>query len=203
MADLAGDRAQEPSSKTALLEAATRLLLKEGYGAVSARRVAGEAGVALGLVHYYFGQMENLLLEVFRRRAEWMLELEVTALAGDQPLWALWDVTREYADTPLNQEFLALGNHYTAIRDEVCAYSIRFRRLQDELVSKSLVDRQVDTAMWPPEGVLLLIDGMSRFLGSEAAYGMSFGHLQASMIIERMIADLEGPRKRPRWRPPA
>lgn len=119
------------------MDATARLLLEEGYGAVSARRVAAEAGVTLGLVHYYFATMEALLVEVFRRRAEWMLDREAEALACDQPLWALWDVTREYANTPLNQEFLALGNHYATIHAEVCAYSERFRQLQHELVSKS------------------------------------------------------------------
>jgi AcrR family transcriptional regulator len=191
-------RQHESITRTALLDATERLLLEEGYGSVSARRVASEAGITLGLVHYYFGPMENLLLEVFRRRAEWMLEREAEVLASDQPLWALWDVTRDHANTPLNTEFLALGNHYETIHDEVCAYSERFRRLQYELVSKALADRDVDSTVWPPEGVLLLIDGMARFLGSETMYGMSFGHRQAARIIERLITEMEGPRRRRR-----
>ena len=190
--------AQDSATRTALLDATERLLLAEGYGAVSARRVAREADMTLGLVHYYFGQMENLLVEVFRRRAEWMLNQEADALATDQPLWALWDITREYANTPLNTEFLALGNHFEKVHAEVCAYSDRFRRLQHELVSKAFAERSVDTVFWPPAGVLLLIDGMSRFLGSESMYGMSFGHREATTVIERLIAELEGPRSRRR-----
>ena len=184
--------------RKALLDATERLLLEEGYGAVSARRVAKEAGITLGLVHYYFGPMENLLLEVFRRRAEWMLQQQAEVLDSDQPLWALWDVTRERSNTPLNTEFLALGNHYRSIQDEVCAYSARFRRLQYELVSKALADRNIDTSVWPAEGVLLLIDGMSRFLGSEVMYGLSFGHEQVVTIVERLITEIEGPRRRRR-----
>jgi AcrR family transcriptional regulator len=201
MPDAANNRPQDSSTGTAILDATAKLLIEEGYAAVSARRVASEAGITLGLVHYYFGPMENLLLEVFRRRADWMLQHEATALAGDQPLWALWDVTREYANTPLNQEFLAMGNHYQMIHDEVRAYSTRFRRLQNKLISKSLADRQVDPTVWPSSGLLLLIDGMSRFLGSESTYGMSFGHRQASMLVERMITEIEGPRQRRRRGP--
>lgn len=192
--------AQDSKAKIALLDATERILLEDGYGAVSARRVASEAGITLGLVHYYFGPMENLLVEVFRRRAEWMLAQEADALACDQPLWALWDITREYANTPLNMEFLALGNHYEKIHDEVCAYSARFRHVQHEMVAKALADRGVDATVWPPAGVLLLIDGMSRFLGSETTYGMSFGHREATAIIERLITELEGPRERRRRR---
>lgn len=189
-------RKQESGVRTALLDATERVLLEEGYGAVSARRVAREADVTLGLVHYYFGPMENLLVEVFRRRADWMLEQEAQALDCDQPLWALWDVTREYANTPLNTEFLALGNHFEKVHDELCDYSARFRQLQHDLVSTALAGRGVDTALWPPAGVMLLIDGMSRFLGSETMYGMSFGHPEATTVIERLITELEGPRKR-------
>ena len=188
-------QAQESDPRTALLDATERLLLEEGYAAVSARRVAREADITLGLVHYYFGPMENLLVEVFRRRADWMLEQEADVLASDQPLWALWDVTREYANTPLNTEFLALGNHFELVHDEVCTYSARFRDLQHQLVSKALADRNVDATVWPPAGVLLLIDGMSRFLGSESMYGMTFGHDDVTTIIERMITELEGPKK--------
>jgi AcrR family transcriptional regulator len=201
MAEAPRARAPESKTRTALLDATQRILLEKGYGAVSARRVASEAGITLGLVHYYFGPMENLLVEVFRRRADWMLAREADALASDQPLWALWDVTREYANTPLNMEFLALGNHYEKIHDEVCAYSARFRGLQHELVSKALADRGVDTTVWPPAGVLVLIDGMSRFLGSETTYGVSFGHREATTIIERLITEIEGPRKRHPRRP--
>jgi len=196
-------RKDDSSRRAQLLDVAERLLLDEGYAAVTSRRVAGEAGITLSLVHYYFGPMENLLLEVFRRRAEDMLAREADALASDQPLWALWDTTREYAATSLNQEFLALGNHYELVRDEICAYSSRFRRLQYELVSKALRDRQVDTAEWPPEGIILLIDGTSRFLGSERTYGLSFGHREATAVIERLITEIEGPRSPAPRRTPA
>lgn len=194
MGDASRQPAQDPGPREMLLDATERLLLEEGYGAVSARRVAKDAGLSLGLVHYYFGPMENLLVEVFRRRAEWMLEREAEALDCDQPLWALWDVTREYANTPLNLEFLALGNHFEKVHEVVCDYSARFRHLQHDLVSKALVARGVDASVWPPEGVILLIDGMSRFLGSETTYGMSIGHDESVVIVERLIAELEGPR---------
>lgn len=186
--------AHDPGPRDMLLDATEQLLLEEGYGAVSARRVAKQAGLSLGLVHYYFGPMENLLVEVFRRRAEWMLAREAAALDCAQPLWALWDVTREHANTPLNLEFLALGHHFEQVDEVVREYSARFRHLQHELVSKALVARGVDTTVWPPEGVLLVIDGMSRFLGSEIVYGMSIGHDQATTIVERLITELEGPR---------
>ena len=45
-------------------------MLEEGYAAVTSRRVGREAGISSQLVHYYFRTMDDLFLEVFRRRAE-------------------------------------------------------------------------------------------------------------------------------------
>ena len=50
------------STQQRLLDAAERLLVDVGYGAITARKLAEEAGANLGLVHYYFGSMEELFL---------------------------------------------------------------------------------------------------------------------------------------------
>ena len=49
------------SAEEALLDAAERLLYDVGYAGVTTRAVAEEAGVKHGLVHYYFGSMDELL----------------------------------------------------------------------------------------------------------------------------------------------
>ena len=54
--------ADEPDPRNALLDAAQRLMLTEGYAAVTSRRVAAEAGVNPGLVYYYFGPMDNIVV---------------------------------------------------------------------------------------------------------------------------------------------
>jgi TetR/AcrR family transcriptional regulator len=59
-------RAQEE----AFLDAAERLLLELGYPGVTTRRLAAEAGLNHGLVHYYFGSVENLLVRVLERFTE-------------------------------------------------------------------------------------------------------------------------------------
>ena len=66
--------APEHDARTALLEAVETLILSDGYAAVTSRRVAAEAGVNPGLVYYYFGPMDNLFVEVFRRSAARVLD---------------------------------------------------------------------------------------------------------------------------------
>ena len=46
--------APESKTRARLLDAAEQLILREGYAAVTSRRVAAEAGIKPALVHYYF-----------------------------------------------------------------------------------------------------------------------------------------------------
>ena len=47
----------------AFLDAAERLLVREGAAGISTRQLAREAGQNHGLVHYYFGSVDELLLQ--------------------------------------------------------------------------------------------------------------------------------------------
>ena len=102
-------------------------MLQEGYAAVTSRRVAASAGLKPQLVHYYFRTMDDLFLALFRRRAEQGLERQAQALASPQPLWALWDLSRDPRGTALTMEFVALANHRKAIRTEIASSAERFR----------------------------------------------------------------------------
>jgi AcrR family transcriptional regulator len=77
-------RRPDPAVAVRLLEVAARLLAVEGPAAVSARRVASEAGASTMAVYTHFGSMDELLAAVrregFRRFG---LELERPALTGD------------------------------------------------------------------------------------------------------------------------
>ena len=66
--------APQPSARAetenAFLDAAERLLIDVGYAGISTRRLAEEAGANHGLVHYYFGSMENVFVRVLERFTE-------------------------------------------------------------------------------------------------------------------------------------
>ena len=200
MASIRPEDTEEIDARTALLDAVERLMLSEGYAAVTSRRVAAEAGVNAGLVYYYFGPMDNLFVEVFRRSAARMLGRQAEALASEQPLWALWDLIRDQTNTALNLEFLALGNHRKAVMDEMKEFSVRFRRLQFDGLAKVLVKHGINTELWPPEAVMLFMDGVARFMLEERTYDLNLGHDQAVSVIERLIGEVEGRRRTGRRR---
>ena len=52
------------------LDAAERLLVRVGYVGVTTRALAAEAGANQGLVHYYFGSIEEVMLRVLNRFTE-------------------------------------------------------------------------------------------------------------------------------------
>src|SRR5262249_7375273 len=52
-----------------LLDAVERLMVREGYAAVTYRAVAAKAGVTAGLVQYYFPTLDDLFTAAIRRRS--------------------------------------------------------------------------------------------------------------------------------------
>jgi AcrR family transcriptional regulator len=94
----------EPAQKTtarstaedALLDAAERLLVEIGYAGITTRRLADEAGVNHGLVHYYFGSNENLLVRALERFTERLITRQRELYAADLPFIEKWRTAMRY-----------------------------------------------------------------------------------------------------------
>jgi AcrR family transcriptional regulator len=94
----------EPAHKTtarsaaeeALLDAAERLLVDVGYSGITTRRLAEEAGLNHGLVHYYFGSIENLLVRTLERFTERLVERQRAMYAADVPFIEKWRTAMRY-----------------------------------------------------------------------------------------------------------
>ncbi|MBL7488361.1 TetR/AcrR family transcriptional regulator [Frankia sp. AgB1.9] len=184
----------ESSTRTALLDATAALMLEEGYAAVTTRRLAQRAGVNNGLVYYYFGTMDGLYIELFRRGAERSLGRLKEALQAPQPLWSLWELTQDFSSNALTMEFIALANHRKAIRTEIAAYSRTFRTLQLDALSGVLASYGLDPQRWPPAALIVMIAAVSRFLHIEDGFDVDIGHMELITVIEREIRALEGDR---------
>ncbi len=64
-----------------LVEATTRVLLKDGYEACTTNRVAEVAGVSIGSVYQYFPDKESLVLAVMERHQEQLQAAMVVRLS--------------------------------------------------------------------------------------------------------------------------
>lgn len=190
--------APDAKNRVLLLDAAERLMLEEGYAAVTSRRLANRAGLKPQLVHYYFRTMEELFLEVFRRRAEEGLQVHAQMLKLPQPLWALWRFGTDPAFTRISMEFMALANHRKELRAEIAYYAERFREEQRQAVATALqrygsrIQDEGQDIDIPPVVWTVLMSSLSRFLVLEQAIGMSAGHAETLELVENYLRRLEG-----------
>lgn len=183
--------AKDSKTRARLLDAAEALLLEEGYAAVTSRRVAARAELKPQLVHYYFRTMDDLFIEVFRRRAEQDLPRFEQAIAEDGSLRNLWRLNADPRGARFTIEFMALANHRKAIRAEIARYAERFRAAQLEAVTRALAARGVDEDRLPPIAALLLMTGLSQVIALEGAIGVTDGHEATLAYVERAICDLD------------
>ncbi|BBA90152.1 transcriptional regulator [Mycobacterium pseudoshottsii JCM 15466] len=184
--------APDAKNRGVLLDTAEQLMIEEGYAAVTSRRVASEAGLKPQLVHYYFRAMEELFLELFRRRAEAGLRAQAQALQSPKPLWALWRLGSDPAFARISMEFMALANHRKALRAEIAHYAERFRDEQRRVITAALQRYGVDSQDVPPVVWTVLMASLSRFLVLEKALGMSGGHAETIELVESYLRRLEG-----------
>jgi AcrR family transcriptional regulator len=179
--------AEDSATRAALVDAAHRLMISDGYAAVTSRRVAAEAGLKPQLVHYYFRTMDDLFVEMVRRGAERNLERLDRALASPQPLRALWDLYNDRTTTAATMEFSALANHREAVRTEFENYAARFRRVESEAIAR-IVDGRPNAFGLTPDGIAVYLSSTARFMAYEEALGLTAGHDDLRARIDRDLA---------------
>ena len=131
----------QPASKTtarsaaedALLDAAEALLVDVGYAGITTRRLAEEAGINHGLVHYYFGSNENLMLRALERFTERLIERQRDLYASDLPFIEKWRTAMRYLlseDATYEKVWLelqALGWNHPELRERLAQVNAEWR----------------------------------------------------------------------------
>jgi AcrR family transcriptional regulator len=125
-------------NEQAFLDAAERLLVSVGHAGISTRALAEEAGANHGLVHYYFGSMENLLARVLERFTERLIERQRAMYADPGvPFLEKWrtamrylDADREYQKVWL--ELQALAWNRPELRERVAHVNAEWRAVLRE-----------------------------------------------------------------------
>lgn len=174
---------QNSASRDLIFDAVERVLQKEGYIALTARRVAEEAGFNHQTVYYYFETMEELVLGAFRRRCESSLKRLDAALASDRPLHAIWALYSDPSNGRLNVEFNALAMRNDPLRLEITQYLERSRSMQESALSALLKNLGLPDAVGPMvPGMLILF--VANFLDREAALGVTKGHAEMEAFVD-------------------
>ena len=156
-------------TEEAFLDAAERLLVSVGYGGITTRAVAEEAGANHGLVHYYFGSMENLLARVLERFTERMIERQRAMYAApDVPFIEKWRTAMRYldADRPYQKvwcELQSLAWNRPDLRERVAHVNGEWRAVLTEAFAEPHeryripmpLDALVSLVMTFNEGIIL------------------------------------------------
>jgi AcrR family transcriptional regulator len=126
-----------PKPEEALLDAAERLLVEVGYAGITTRRLAAEAGVNHGLVHYYYGSLENLLVQVLERFTARMIERQRAMYAAEMPFIEKWRTAMRYlvADSDYQKvwwELQALAWNRPELREHVAQVDDEWRAVLTE-----------------------------------------------------------------------
>jgi AcrR family transcriptional regulator len=169
------------------LDAAERLMLEEGYAAVTSRRVGQKADISSQLVHYYFRTMDDLFLEVFRRRAEEGFARFERAIEAQPSLRTIWSSLSDGSGSVFNLEFASLANHRKAIRAEIGSYAERFRTMQIDAISSILAARGTLPGGLTPDVVLVVMAGVAQLMALERGLGVSGGHETTLALIEHYL----------------
>lgn len=109
-------RRQPEATRSAILEAARRRLLADGYGGLSTRGVAEEAGVPLSQLHYHFGSKQQLILHLLEVENSRRLARQTVMYGQDRPLWQRYEQACDFLEDDIEsgyvrvlQEMIAAG----------------------------------------------------------------------------------------------
>jgi TetR/AcrR family transcriptional regulator len=165
---------------TTLMDAAERLLFEVGYAGVTTRRVAEEAGVKHGLVHYYFGSMEELLTQTLERLANRLARaLEEHYADANLSFAEKWRiVSQNWIEQPASRfpkillELTAMSWNHPELRQRISAVYARFRAIFERHFGEAMREYGLDESQFPLKVVAaaagtfqlgIIVEGLSQF----------------------------------------
>ena len=178
-------------TEQALLDAAERLLVEMGAAGITTRRVADEAGANHGLVHYYFGSVEQLLVRVLERFTERLIERQRQLYAADMPFLEKWRTAMAYLDEdrPYQKiwfELQALSWNRPELRERLVRVHSEWRAVLREAFSPVRDEFGLDV---PLEALVSLVYTFNEGIMLDRLSGIEMEHRE---LLEWIDAWLEG-----------
>jgi len=165
-------------TEQALLDAAERLLGEVDASGITTRRVADEAGANHGLVHYYFGSVEQLLVRVLERFTERLIERQRELYAADAPFLEKWRTAMAYLDEDLPYqkiwfELQALAWNRPELQERLAWVHAEWRAVLVEAFTPVREELGLDL---PPEALVTLVYTFNEGIMLERLSGIETGH---------------------------
>ena len=170
---------RSPDTRALILEAARIRLLADGYGGLSTRKVADEAGVPLSQLHYHLGSKGGLILARFEEENKRRLDRQTRMYAEeDVPLWRRYELACDFLEDDLEsgyvrvlQEMIAAGWSNEQVGDAVRELLGGWYRLLAE-VAREAERKHGPLGPFTPDEVATLV--ANAFIGAEAVLLLGF-----------------------------
>ncbi len=178
-------------TEQALLDAAERLLVDVGAAGITTRRVAEEAGANHGLVHYYFGSVEQLLVRVLERFTERLIERQRQMYAADEPFVEKWRTAMRYLlseDATYEKiwlELQALAWNNADLRERLARVNMEWRAVLTEAFEQP--HRELAIGM-PLDALVSLVMTFNIGIMVERLGGIEAGHRELLDWIDRWLS---------------
>jgi AcrR family transcriptional regulator len=191
VSELARKTPARSAAEDALLDAAERLLVDVGYAGITTRRLAEEAGINHGLVHYYFGSNENLLLRALERFTERLIERQRELYASDVPFIEKWRTAMRYLlseDATYEKVWLelqALGWNHPELRGRLARVNAEWRAVLTEAFAEP--HRELGIEM-PLDALVSLVITFNVGIMVERLGDIETGHRELLDWIDRWLS---------------
>jgi AcrR family transcriptional regulator len=181
------------TATSALLDAAERLLIETGYAGLTTRGVAAEAGVNHGLVHYYFGSMEELLLQVLERFTARLVERQTAMYEADAPFLEKWRTAMRWLEEDVDAgypkvwwELQAMAWNHPEMQERVVRVDEIWRSLLRTYFARALDEYGID---FPVEATVSLVMAFNKGVQMEQLSGVTEGHRELLGWIDAWLEE--------------
>ena len=190
MSEPAVKTAARSAAEDALLDAAERLLVEVGHAGITTRRLAEAAGVNHGLVHYYFGSNESLLVRALERFTERLISRQRALYASDEPFVEKWRMAMRYLvseDVTYEKVWLelrALAWNDAGLRERLARVNAEWRAVLTDSFREPHRELGVDM---PLEALVSLVITFNLGIIVERLGGIETGHTELLDWIDRWL----------------
>ncbi|MFN2460640.1 MAG: TetR/AcrR family transcriptional regulator [Candidatus Velthaea sp.] len=193
-----GISAARRDTEEAFLDAAERLLIQLGYAQITTRKLAEAAGANHGLVHYYFGSMEELFVRVLERFTARITERQRAMYGSDIPFIEKWRRAMAYIDEDLASgypkvwmELEAMAWNSPEFCERLIAVHDEWHTLLSDAISRAVDEYGLDRATFPLRGMTALVKTFNLGILLERLIGARNHHEALLSMIDDYLQSLE------------
>jgi AcrR family transcriptional regulator len=194
----AADRSIREVNVEAFLDAAERLLIREGAAGISTRQLARESGQNHGLVHYYFGSVDELLLQTLERFTARILQRQRAMYETDEPFIEKWRTAMAFIDEDLASgypkiwaELQALAWNKPELRERLQGVTDSWRTVLRDALAEAIEEYDLDDSPFSAESWAALVSQFNQGLLFERLLGFNRGHEALLASIDAWLSSLE------------